>query len=349
VVGGRGVSNTPLFGKICNEDQGSVYKVAGVGVDQLRIVLSLSGDSALLCSSFTNHDYRPRGMPSMRMVGAWTLDGFKRTFVHFLGDDGPRLLYHRESATLHADIHFEELVSVSIAVRRAEAVVARLRRLGIESLFPVRVARVDVTGDVVFASAAYFRYVHSAFRAMLCERGRVVEPFKSSTLYVNASRASRAKRLGRVYDKGLERAAAAGWQIPPERYMRIEAESLWDGGDRLRLERLTSDVARTVFLDRFGAVGHGTVLLKGGLVNPLMKLLRDKTISSAEYERLYTFLDHRRMGLARDLYANDTYLRRAREARRLGLEIPGLEDYPQSDLERDLDVRVLVHEIAARL
>ena len=41
-----------------------------------------------------------------------------------------------------------------------------------------------------------------------------------------------------------------------------------------------------------------------------------------EYEQLYSFLDHERMGLARQLYSKDTYNRRAREARRLGLEVP---------------------------
>lgn len=201
--GRRGESNTPFSGEIANEDRRSVYKVAGVGVDQVRVVLSLSGDAARLCSSLTEHDYRPKGMPSMRMVGAWAQDGFKRVFRHFLGEDGPRLLYHRESANLHVDIHFDELVAVGAAVRKVEAVVARLGRLGIDSLFPVRVARADFTGDVVFASAAYFRHVFSAFRAMLCERGRVVEPYRSSTLYVYASRAARTKRLGRSMTRGL--------------------------------------------------------------------------------------------------------------------------------------------------
>src|SRR5215216_3532027 len=97
---GRGESNTPFPEEICNGSDVVRYVIAGVGVDQLRVVLSLSGDSARLCDVFTEHDYRPRGLPSMRMVGAWSQDGFKRTFRHFLGDDGPRLLYHRTSAML---------------------------------------------------------------------------------------------------------------------------------------------------------------------------------------------------------------------------------------------------------
>src|SRR3954454_10994985 len=113
-VPGRGESNPPFLGQICTETP--AYRVVGTGVDQIRFVLSLSGDSARFCESLTEHDYRPRGMPSMRMVGAWRFEGYRRTFAHFLGDDEPRLLYHRDSASLHVDLHFEELVSVSSAV-----------------------------------------------------------------------------------------------------------------------------------------------------------------------------------------------------------------------------------------
>jgi hypothetical protein len=285
-------------------------------------------------------------MPNMRMVGAWRIEAFKRTFMHFMGDDGPRLLYHRDSANLHVDIHFPELVSVDAAVSKGGDVVRRLAELGIDTVFPVRIARADFTGDVVFASAAYFRYVFSAFRAMACERGRVVDPFKRSTLYLSASPASRSKRLGRIYDKGLERSSVAGWEVPPERYMRIEAESLWEG-QRPLLADLDSVSARSVFLDRFGAVGHGTLVLKDALVPALMARLADGSITAAQYEQLYTFLDHARMGLTSDLYAADTRLRRARLARRLGLEIPGLDDFPQVGLGSPLNVRELVASIAA--
>lgn len=344
--GGRGESNTPFPPQICNHDGRSVYKIAAVGVDQVRVVLSLSGDSARLCSTFTEHDYRPKGMPSMRMVGAWAQDGFKRTFRHFLGEDGPRLMYHRDSANLHVDVHFSHLAPVRAAVEEVETVVARLAALDIESLFPVRIARADFTGDVVFASPAYFRFVMSAFRSMLCDRGRVVEPYRSATLYINASRAARTKRLGRIYDKGAERAAAAGWSVPAERYLRIEAERLWEGDDRPVLQGLTPDLARETYRDRFGAVGRGAVLLKGGLVEPLMALKDAGEISVGQYEQLYAFLDHERMGLARELYPRSTYLRRARQARKLGLEIPGGGAAVESGV-REIDVRALVNALAA--
>jgi hypothetical protein len=346
-VPGRGERNTPFLGQICTETP--AYRVVGAGVDQIRFVLSLSGDSARFCESLTEHDYRPRGMPSLRMVGAWKFDSYGRTFVHFLGEDGPRLFYHRDSASLHVDLHFRELESVPRAVRAAELLVDRLALQGVDSLFPARVARADFTGDVIFASAAYFRYVFSAFGAMLPGHGRVVDPFKSSTLYLSASRSSRSKRLGRVYDRGSERAAVAGWSIPHERYMRIEAERLWDG-DRPLLRDLSSQVARSTFLDRFAAVGHGTVLLKGGLTDALLRLRDKGEILAKDYEQLYTFLDHVRMGLADQVYSKDTFGRRARKVRALGLEVPP----PSGSVEDEaigagLDVRALVSEIAEAL
>lgn len=343
---GRGESNTPFPEQICNAPDGRAYEIVGVGVDQLRIALSLSGESARLCEMWTEHDYRPRGLPSMRMVGAWAQDGFKRTFRHFLGDDGPRLLYHRPSAMLHVDIHFEALVSVLEAVERARSVVRLLGSLRVASVFPARVARADFTGDVVFASPADYRYVYSAFDSMLCEKGRVVEPYRRSTLYINASRSSKAKRLGRIYDKGLERAAVGDGVSAVERYMRIEAERVWARPDRPLVDGVTPEVAHASFLDRFGSVGRGRLARNAGLVASLMRLRANDAITVAQYEQLYAFLDHERLGLARDLYPADTYRRRARNARDLGLGVPG--DTSVVETEAEIDVRALVREIAAR-
>jgi hypothetical protein len=246
------------------------------------------------------------------------------------------------------DIHFPELVQPTEAVAAAKKWVRTLANLKIETLFPIRIARVDVTGDIVFASPAYFRYVFSAFRSMVCERGRVVDPYKSSTLYVHASKSARAKRLGRIYDKGAERVAVASWNVPRERYMRVEAERLWES-ERPQLDELTSELARATFLDRFGAVGRGTVVLKGELVEPLQKLLRAGAIKSGQYEQMYTYLEHARMGLLDDVYSRDTLLRRARAARLHGLDTPGLDDREVEMVDEPPDVRDLVHELAARL
>ena len=56
----------------------------------------------------------------------------------------------------------------------------------------------------------------------------------------------------------------AGWNFPRERYMRIEAERLWET-PRPLLDELTSELARETFLDRFASVGRGTLVLKADL------------------------------------------------------------------------------------
>lgn len=106
-------------------------------------------------------------------------------------------------------------------------------------------------------------------------------------------------------------------------------------------------MARETYRDRFGSVGRGRVLLKGGLVDALMKLKDDGAISVARYERLYTFLDHERMGLARELYPRDTYLSQARLARSVGLEVPDPDGDRSDRVGQEIDVRALVDEIAA--
>jgi hypothetical protein len=61
---------------------------------------------------------------------------------------------------------------------------------------------------------------------------------------------------------------------------------------------------------------------------------------------MYAYLDHSRMGLAGEVYSRDTLLRRARAARLYGLEIP--DDSASEDVE-PLDVRALVHDVAAQI
>src|SRR5262249_8575373 len=50
-------------GQICTVPDACAHVIVGVGVDQVRIVLSLSGEAARTCEVWTEHDYRPRGPP----------------------------------------------------------------------------------------------------------------------------------------------------------------------------------------------------------------------------------------------------------------------------------------------
>lgn len=347
LVAERGESNYPLSEENFQDQGRPQYVIHQVGIDQVRFVMSLSGDSARVALDWATHDWKPRGIPSMRFLGTPKIDGYARSFEHLLGPDGPRCLYHRESSVLHVDVHFPRLAAVSAAHEAIQGVIGQLLGHGIETLFPVKVARFDATGDVLFASPALYRHAYSAFESMLPDQGREVVPYLGSTLYLRTAGAKRAGRKGRVYDKGAERAARAGWSLAPNRYMRIEAEVVHEAAGRIEVAHLGSEILRACFLDRWGAVGSGTLRLKGGLVEPLMRLRQDGALTEAKYERLYTFLDHCRMGLARDLYERDTYLRRAKEARELGLEVPGEEGRDVDDLCEELDVRAIVHEIAA--
>jgi hypothetical protein len=54
------------------------------------------------------------------------------------------------------------------------------------------------------------------------------------------------------------------------------------------------------------------------------------------------------MGMAETFYSRDVYLARAREARKLGLEVPN-EARSLASIEDELDVRALVFEIAERV
>lgn len=285
----------------------------------------------------------------MRFVGTPVSTAYKQEFRHYLDRENVTLMYHRESSWLHARVHFPRLSSVRDSVFESFDVVGGLCAVGFETLFPVRVARVDVTGDVLFARPDLYTYAESAFLAMLPAGRREVSRFKTS-VYLHSTESKGSKRLGRVYDKGHERAQVGDWKMGKGIWMRIEAEQVY-GPRKPLLDDLTSDLARKIFLDRFGGVGKGLGLLKGNLVDPLMRLLSEGVISPAKYESLYTFLDHCRMGLADRLYADNrkTQLRRAAECRELGLEVPGMEGRSTDDILEELDVRALVEEIAVAL
>jgi hypothetical protein len=78
----------------------------------------------------------------------------------------------------------------------------------------------------------------------------------------------------------------------------------------------------------------------------LLELLEADKITTQQYDRMYTFLDHARVGMAERLYGRVVYLRRAAEARSLGLEVPGMEGRPDDDLVQELDVRAMLSELS---
>lgn len=338
----EGFSSTPLDRKISNLGTGNPYVIKAVGANEITFTLSISGDSVRAANDLSEHNWRPKGMPGTFFLGRPYLDGYKHRFRYLLDRSDCKVMYHRDSGTLRVRLHFEDLASTPIVHVSVLEAVAQLEEHGLSTFMSPLVARIDYAADVIFRDPSYYRYAHSAFASMIPGRGRVVQPVKHS-LYLYASESPKSKRLGRIYDKGRELSEVHGYDLPVETYMRIEAEQ--HHSPRPQLDTLHPNESRTTFLDRFEAVGAGTVTLKGGLVDPLMQLRRSGKITPSQFERLYTFLDMCRMGLAEQLYAEnrDLYLARAREARRLGLEVPG-NDRSAEDLEHELDVRALVRE-----
>lgn len=281
------------------------------------------------------------------MVGTVVHDGYRRRLEPLC--EGLTLIYHGKSASLHVRFHGERLVAVERFPDEVAVVGFQLAQVGIESLFPVRLARVDVGADVLFATPAGYVRAREAVARSIPSHGREVRRVHHS-VYVHASRSGKSKRVLRVYDKGRERGEVGGWTgFPVERLMRLEAEVNFESGQRPTWDVVTREWARESWLDRFGYVGSGALSWNGGLMDRLLSLKRAEVITAAQYERLFTFLEHERVGMAGELYDRVTYLKRAREARSLDLEVPSLDGRSDGDVEYELDVRAMLDEVAAAL
>lgn len=346
----HGESSTRVGTKISKIGGDLPYVIARSGVDEIRVVISLSGDALNRAAALQT--WKVKGQPSCRFLG-WEMAGERGRpkLLHLLGGEetGMYVYLHEESGNLHIRRHFPGLTKLGGAHAGMHEALARAREHGFETQWQPRVARIDWAADVAFRSPAHFEHVRSAFLAMLPDRGRVSRAIWHS-VYLHASDAPKSKRLGRVYDKGRERREVGGYELPNRTLMRLEVEQRYERNERPELDSLSPLDGAKLFLDRFGCVGRGTVLLKGGLMDPLAQLLEEGTITEAQYERLYTFLDMCRMGMAERIYARnrDLYLARAREARKLGLEVPN-DARSLASIEDELDVRALVGEIAAAL
>lgn len=343
----RGISNTPVEGEIRN--RGWTYRIVRSGVDEVRFTLALAGDVARYAEDLTRDGYRPRGMPGCFFLGRWVPDGFGKRFDHYTPDLTFKPFLHVASKTLHVPCHPEGLLSVSGFPSYVSSVVGVLAGVGLSSSFAPRLARVDVTADVLFSSPAYYRRCHEALRGSIPSHGRVVSPYRES-LYLMAGQGQGSKRLARWYDKGRQLVASGIWDsFPNEHLGRLEAEQVWESASRPGIDAVTREWAQAVFRDRFSYVGSGTLSWNGGLMDHLLSLLARNEITPAKYERLYTFLEHERVGLAGQLYGPIKRLQRAREARALGLEVPALEGRSDADIEYELDVRSMIDEAALSL
>lgn len=347
IEGGKSI--TPLRYEVSypRASERPLYAVYRAGLDECRMVFSLSGDSARLMEELAADDnLKPIGMPGCRFVGRWEQDGYKRTFRHHFGDE-LKAAYHRQSANLHVVVKPEGLLPIQRFPDLAFQVRLMVAQGGVESHFPVRLARVDVTVDVIFASEAAYLRTHYALMEGAPQGGRVIAPHQTGGT-VRKSSAARAGRAGRWYDKVAERQAHREMVgMPVNRYMRLEAEVTWSD-DRPGVEQVTREWARETWLDRFGYVGSGSLTGNEALMDELERLLKRDIITATQYERLFTFLEHERLGRAERLYDRRVYLERMREARKLGLQVSGASRSVAS-IDQELDVRAMIEELALAL
>lgn len=336
-------SSTSVGERICTHP----FALVACGIHEARLVVSLSGVTAEGVEAYCQHDFKARGYPGCRRVGNVAQEGFRRRLEPLV--EGLELIYHSASASLHVIFKCVPLSPVARFGDEVEVVRFQLAQAGITSDFPVRLARVDIAADVLFANPAGFLRTREAVERSLPAKGRETRRIHHS-VYVHASGSSKSKREARVYDKGRERVERGGWDgFPVERLMRLEAEVTWESGQRPGVEVVGQEWARGMWNDRFGYVGSGSLSWNGGLMDRLLSLKRANVISAAEYERLFTFLEHERVGMARELYDRVTYLRRATQARALGLEVPSLGSRTDADVEYELDVRAMLDEVGASL
>lgn len=288
----------------------------------------------------SDENLKPVGMPGCRFVGRWVQDGFRRTFAHAF--DGFRCAFHRQSSNLHVFVKPEGLLPVARLGDVVEDVRFQLLVGGVETPFVPRLARVDVTADVLFATESAYVRTHYALMEGNPQGGRVIAPHQTGGT-IRKSKSANAGRAARWYDKVVERQAHRELVgLPANRYMRLEAEVVWSE-DRPEVGVVTSEWARETFLDRFGYVGSGTLTGNEALMDELERLLRDGTITAGQYERLFTFLEHDRIGRAERLYGRRVYLERMREARRLGLQVSGRSEASITD---ELNVRSMIEELS---
>jgi hypothetical protein len=322
------------------------YAVRRGGVDQVRFTRSLSGEASVVAESKANR--KAPGWPGCDFLGDWVQQDFSRSFVHYAGREDMKLIYHGQSATLHVDLHFSDLLPVSKLSGAVQAAERHLDGLGLDSLFPSRVARLDATVDLIFSSPHYGRHVFAAFSGMPTRGTRVVSPHKLSTLYLHKSSATRSQREGRIYDKGRQMRETGKWtgdKVPDWMFLRLEAEGHWKGSERPLVGKVDSRMLRDLFLDRFADVGTGRLARKGAVMPELIQLLRDGRISPQTYDTLYAFLQHERLGMARFVYDTRQYRDRVRKCRELGVDLPATAA-SEEDLDLELDVRSMVEEIA---
>lgn len=335
-----GVSSTP--DSLQKIGFGGSSKVRRVGIDWLSLWFEMSGEYARHAESLSRQGKGLRGMWSYRHLGFRTMDERGKPSFSFAAPEGYVWAYNSETRRLLVVTPRDDLIPVAdIPFVVAEARTA-LQRAGLDPTFGPFVQRYDVTADVLVGDPIFGTAMMGAVRQGRYRDGREIlmyRPWSAALL------SAQGKPLGNVYDKGRERRERAEGVVPDWRWIRFEARQTHPWADRLRPEGITSEQARSVFLDRFGGLPMAPLPATAAAQLSASRLLRDG-VKPAVVLRLVGFLEMDRSGMAEAVMSRDAYLRLRAECKRYQL---GDYSSDESKGPDELDIRAMIDEMSLAL
>ena len=337
-----GVSSTP--GSLQKMGFGDVSRIRRVGIDWLAFYVGLSGAAAENAGSLSQAGSGLKGMWSYKHLGRRGIDPETgRPAFDFFAPEGYVWGYSRDQQRLLVVTPRDDLFPVAEVGLVVSAALSELRKVGIEPTFGPYVQRVDVTADVLVGDPIFGTALMAAVQQGRYRDGRELlmrKPWSAALL------SSTGTQLGNVYDKGREQRERAGGVVSDWRWMRLEARSLHQYGENLRPEGITSELARRIFLDRFGGLPMAPLPATAGAQLSAKRLLREG-VSATVVLKLVGFLELDRSGMAEASMSRDAYLRMRAECKRyrLGDYMTDVRD----GLPDELDIRAVIDEMALAL
>jgi hypothetical protein len=311
---------------------GTFHRLQG-GLDQIEIRLDLAGTS--VPSALERWDERPASKGRVRL-------GRNAEFGKWEPMLGRSVLWHKDRGTLWIDVHpFTDarLLPLQLVYGEVQAVLEKFSIVGVGTYEPVCVTRADVTVDVVTADGALGKSLMLALAAARGPHGRRARPFNHDleTVYIETRG---GRRLGLAYDKGVERSYRA---LGANKWLRLEARQFFKGADAPKLEEVTPDVLKGVWQDRFLTLGGGRTVKPEGVVMTIGEMLQSGAISVRDGEKVLSYLQLERAGLAQDVYGRKALQERRLLARQYGLRVD------EEGREIHLDLKAVLEEFSGAL
>jgi hypothetical protein len=289
------------------------FSVLQAGIDQVEIRLDLNGSGCL--NRIEKWDQKPSGYGRVRLGSVGSFGKWEPLL-------GRSILWNCETQKLWVDLHPHEpgrLLPLAGLGAAVESVLEKLAFVGIASFCPVAVTRVDVTVDVMAASADLGRSLMVALQGARLDRGRVLHAPYADLRAVEMRGKGKGPKQAIVYDKGLER----GYEkLGRNRWIRWEARRFWKGADAPMLSAMTADELRNIWLERFSGVAGGRTI-NGGIAMTVTELVRNGELAALDAERLLAFLEFESLGVADEIYPARLLRDRRALARRHGLAVRG--------------------------